>query len=212
MQRNTYHSLAIISIAILMMTAFSGCDKKQTNESDSSPKAAATLTEAVTEEPSDKESAEMRKETIAEEKDAEEPSEEQSAASVTKEEMPPKDTPQEAAQQPSSHPVYMGVWGNVGGTGFMFDMNGTTGSYIPYDIAEAKEYGARRQLKLVSYDPKSGKCIINAFLKGKYIGQFSGLFNEEEVEFDEGSHSYQSYGGIFTSVKGAKLEFNFHFD
>lgn len=111
------------------------------------------------------------------------------------------------------HPVYMGVWGGVGGTGFMLDMNGTTGSYIPYDMAEAKEYGERRQLKLVSYDPKSGLCIINAYLKGKYIGQFKGTFEEEEVKMDEGgSYSYQAYSGVFTSEKGAKLNFNFHFD
>ena len=111
------------------------------------------------------------------------------------------------------HPVYMGVWGGVGGTGFLFDMNGTTGSYIPYDMAEAKEYGERRQLKLVSYDPKSGLCIINAYLKGKYIGQFKGIFEEAEVEMDGGgSHSYQAYSGVFTSEKGAKLNFNFHYD
>ena len=111
------------------------------------------------------------------------------------------------------HPVYMGVWGGVGGTGFMLDMNGTTGSYIPYDMAEAKEYGERRQLKLVSYDPKNGLCIINAYQKDKYIGQFKGNFEEAEVEMDGGgSHSYQAYSGVFTSEKGAKLNFNFHFD
>jgi hypothetical protein len=111
------------------------------------------------------------------------------------------------------HPVFMGVWGGVGGTGFMLDMNGTTGSYIPYDMAEAKEYGERRQLKLVSYDSKSGLCIINAYLKGKYIGQFKGTFEEAEVKMDGGgSYSYQAYSGVFTSEKGAKLNFNFHFD
>ena len=110
-------------------------------------------------------------------------------------------------------PVYMGMWGRVGGTGFLFDMDGTTGSYIPYDIAEAKEYGARRQLKLVSYNPNDGKCVINAYLQGKYIGQFSGVFFEEEIDKDEdGPFVVQSYNGIFTSVKGAKLEFSFHFD
>lgn len=119
----------------------------------------------------------------------------------------------EGGSKEGLHPVYMGVWGGVGGTGFLFDMNGTTGSYIPYDMAEAKEYGERRQLKLVSYDPKSGLCIINAYLKGKYIGQFKGTFEEAEVEMDGGgSHSYQAYSGVFTSEKGAKLNFNFHFD
>ena len=124
-----------------------------------------------------------------------------------------KASPAEEGSQGGLHPVYMGVWGGVGVTGFLFDMNGTTGSYIPYDMAEAKEYGERRQLKLVSYDPKSGLCIINAYLKGKYIGQFKGTFEEAEVEMDGGgSHSYQVYSGVFTSEKGAKLNFNFHFD
>ena len=107
----------------------------------------------------------------------------------------------------------MGVWGSVGGTGFMLDMNGTEGSYIPYDIAEAKEYGERRQLKLVAYDPKSGRCVINAYLKGKYIGQFEGIFEEAEHTTDDGdTYTFQAYNGIFTSEKGAKLEFHFHFD
>lgn len=111
------------------------------------------------------------------------------------------------------HPVYMGMWGAVGGTGFLFDMDGTKGSYIPYDMGEAKEYGERRQLELVSYDPKSGNCIINAFLRGKYIGQFKGIFEEDEVELDEGgSHAFQAYNGTFTSDKGAVLKFHFHFD
>lgn len=116
-------------------------------------------------------------------------------------------------KKPAVNPVYMGMWGNVGGTGFLFDMNGTEGSYIPYDIAEAKEYGARRQLKLVSYDPKSGRCVINAYLNGAYIGQFDGEFQEEECETDDGgSYAFQAYNGIFKSVKGAKLDFHFHFD
>lgn len=110
-------------------------------------------------------------------------------------------------------PLYMSVWGNVGGTGFLFDMDGTKGSYIPYDIAEAKTYGERRQLELVSYNPESGKCIVNAYLKGKYIGQFEGDFEEAVRETDDGgTYTYQTYDGIFTSVKGAKLDFHFHFD
>lgn len=111
------------------------------------------------------------------------------------------------------HSVYMGVWGMVGGTGVNFDMDGTTGSYIPYDLAEAKEYGARRQLKLVSYDPKSGTCVINAYLNGKYIGQFDGIFEEYEGKTDDGGDYFlQAYNGIFKSVKGDKLEFHLHFD
>ena len=129
---------------------------------------------------------------------------------------PTKESSPEPPKEPKAHkpqPVYMGVWGSVGGTGFLFDMNGLTGSYRPYDIADAREYGQRRQLKLEDYDPKSGRCIINAYLKGEYIGQFDGICEEMEVEKDDGmSYGYQAYNGIFTSNKGARLEFHFHFD
>lgn len=109
--------------------------------------------------------------------------------------------------------VYMSMWGHAGETGFLFDMDGTTGSYIPYDMAQAKEYGERRQLKLVSYNPTDGACVINAYLRGKYIGQFRGTFNEEDIEMDDGgSHYVQAYGGVFTSAKGAKVDFSFYFD
>ena len=107
----------------------------------------------------------------------------------------------------------MGVWGTVGGTGFNFDMDGTTGSYIPFDMAEGKEYGARRQLKLVSYNPSTGDCVIDALLKGKYIGRFVGIFEEEEVDTGDGeTHCLQAYNGMFKSVNGDSLPFNFHFD
>lgn len=107
----------------------------------------------------------------------------------------------------------MSMWGHAGETGFLFDMDGTTGSYIPYDMAQAKEYGERRQLKLVSYNPTDGACVINAYLRGKYIGQFRGTFNEEDIEMDDGgSHYVQAYGGVFTSAKGAKVDFSFYFD
>jgi len=128
--------------------------------------------------------------------------------------IPDEGEEKELSEEPASpHPIHMGVWGNCGGTGFLFDMNGTKGSYIPYDIAEAKEYGARRDLELVSYTPKDGKCVINAYLQGKYIGQFKGIFMEEEVNVGENtSNLIQSYDGIFTSVNGAKLDFHFHYD
>lgn len=110
-------------------------------------------------------------------------------------------------------PVYMGMWGNVGETGFLFDMNGMTGNYIPYNMGEGKEYGERRQLKLVSYNPSTGLCIIDAYLADKFIGQFEGTFEEAELDMGDGETKYvQGYNGIFTSVNGAKLDFNFHFD
>ena len=114
---------------------------------------------------------------------------------------------------PSRSVVYMGMWGHVGGTGFLFDMNGTSGHYIPYDMGEGKEYGERRELELVSYDQTSGLCVIAAYLHGRFIGRFEGRFEEAELDMGDGESKYvQAYDGIFTSVKGAKLDFHFHFD
>lgn len=215
MKRETIINLAgMLSVFILLFVAtlFTGCDNK--NKSGSGQENVSvdkSISEKVDVEKQGSDTAKVSKAVESVNKDVK-----------VSENANEKDKENHEAKEASFvgggskeglHPVYMGVWGGVGGTGFLFDMNGTTGSYIPYDMAEAKEYGERRQLKLVSYDPKSGLCIINAYLKGKYIGQFKGTFEEAEVEMDGGgSHSYQAYSGVFTSEKGAKLNFNFHFD
>lgn len=199
-----------VFILLFMATLFAGCDNKNKSESG---KENVSVDKSINESA---DAAKLSSDTAAVLKVAENASE--NANESEDENANEKQEANEASaagggSEGGLHPVYMGVWGGVGGTGFMFDMNGTTGSYIPYDLAEAKEYGERRQLKLVSYDPKSGLCIINAYLKGKYIGQFKGTFEEAEVEMDEGgTYSYQAYAGVFTSEKGAKLNFNFHFD
>ena len=192
-------SFALV-ISLFVVTSLTSCEKKNANEGAVSPVPAGQVSGDAPEKPTDN--------TVREE-----PTD--STVGVESSEMPEDAEAENTApeQKEKLTPVYMGMWGGVGGTGFLFDMDGITGSYIPYDIAEAKEYGARRQLKLVSYDPKSGRCVINAFLKGKYIGQFDGEFFDSEEEDDEGhTHAFQSYNGIFKSVKGAKLDFHFHFD
>ena len=105
------------------------------------------------------------------------------------------------------HPVYMGMWGTIGESNFLFSMDGTTGEYIPEDIEEGTEDKVRRQLKLVSYNPENGRCVINAFFKNKYIGQFNGVFSEKSDAFP-----IESYNGTFTSVEGSKLEFILHYE
>ena len=201
MKTNIQHLITAIIPTIMLLLLLSGCnDKKEEAKNPASTpatevngKSQQTITDSK-----DAADAAAPADTLATEK-----AEEASSQLVS-------ETPKERNQL---HPVYMGVWGVVGGTGVNFDMDGTTGSYIPYDIAEAKEYGARRQLKLVSYDPKSGSCVINAYLNGKYIGQFDGIFEEYEGKTDDGGDYFmQAYNGIFKSVKGDKLKFNFHFD
>lgn len=201
MKTNIQHLITAIIPTIMLLLLLSGCnDKKEEAKNPASTpatevngKSQQTITDSK-----DAADAAAPADTLATE-EAEEASSQLAS-----------ETPKERNQL---HPVYMGVWGVVGGTGVNFDMDGTTGSYIPYDIAEAKEYGARRQLKLVSYDPKSGSCVINAYLNGKYIGQFDGIFEEYEGKTDDGGDYFmQAYNGIFKSVKGDKLKFNFHFD
>ena len=123
---------------------------------------------------------------------------------------------QPQASAPSQHRssgagVYMGLWGQIGDSNdVQFEMNGTTGFY---SYKRNGQDSGRRTLRLVSYDPLSGRCIIDAFAAGKKIGQFDGTFTEMDEVDDEGEHHYgQSYNGKFKSTNGAKLDFMLYFD
>ena len=148
----------------------------------------------------EKESAAVAvKEEIASSK-AESKAEEQSAEKEVE-----KTTPS------SSDGVYMGLWGQIGDSENVdFEMNGTTG-YYSYE--RNGQNSGRRTLKLVSYDNRTGRCVIEAFSNGKSIGKFDGQFNEIDVEDDEGEHHYgQSYAGKFTSTNGTVLDFSMYAD
>ena len=195
------HLITAIIPTIMLLLLFSGCNDKKEEAKDQTSTPATEVNG-------------KSQQTITDSKDAADVAVTSDTLATEEAEAAPSQLASEASKEKNRlHPVYMGVWGVVGGTGVNFDMDGTTGSYIPYDFAEAKEYGARRQLKLVSYDPKSGSCVINAYLNGKYIGQFDGIFEEYEGKTDDGGDYFmQAYNGIFKSVKGDKLKFNFHFD
>lgn len=186
---------------LLLAVLFSGCNDKKEEAKDQTSTPATEVNG-------------KSQQTVTDSKDVADVAATSDTLATEEAEAAPSQLASEASKEKNRlHPVYMGVWGVVGGTGVNFDMDGTTGSYIPYDFGEAKEYGARRQLKLVSYDPKSGSCVINAYLNGKYIGQFDGTFEEYEGKTDDGGDYFmQAYNGIFKSVKGDKLKFNFHFD
>ncbi len=80
--------------------------------------------------------------------------------------------------------------GTIGGdAGSTFTLNGHEGSYI--------FVGATRQSKLVSYNPQTGKLVVDAYLNGSKIGFFDGIYANGR------------YKGIFKNTNnGAKLEFN----
>lgn len=109
--------------------------------------------------------------------------------------------------------VYMGLWGNIGEEGYVFDMNGTTGKCTHYDLAEGKEDGESWQLTLVSYDSVSGQCVIDAHSEGQRIGRFDGIFEEDEMQLDEETtHLFQQYKGKFKDAKGEEVDFLLYYD
>lgn len=73
-------------------------------------------------------------------------------------------------------------------------MNGITGSYQVWNE------NTERTLRLASWKPNTGECVINAYLGERYIGVFEGTIG--------GIDDYPTYySGVFTSVNGTKLDF-----
>lgn len=97
--------------------------------------------------------------------------------------------------------INMTLSGKVGGEAEM-EMQGESGWYImTYKGADP----TKRTLELESFNSTDGQCVLNAYLKGKYIGKFIG-----RIEKENDSKTIQTYEGIFESVKGVKLDFYFH--
>ena len=123
---------------------------------------------------------------------------------VTAEPMPsPVPTSAKKIKTPK---VYMGLWGSIGETQCPdFTMNGTTGYYILNGQEKA-----RRTLKLVSYNEKTSRCVINAYFKGKYIGKFDGVYTEDYVP--EADKYVCVYNCTLISVNGTKLDCYLYID
>ena len=119
--------------------------------------------------------------------------------------------PSQAKGKSSAKGVYMGLWGRIGDSDQAeFEMNGTTGTY---SYTRQGQNSGKRTLRLVSYDERSGRCIIDAFAAGNKIGTFDGTFFEVSETDDEGvEHFGQSYNGKFISTNGAQLDFMLYFD
>ncbi len=125
------------------------------------------------------------------------------------ERQPTKDDTPKAKEKPEE--VRMSLWGNIGDSEEVdFEMEGTTGYY---SYRRKGQDSGQRTLQLSSYDKSTGKCIIDAYYNGNYIGKFDGIFNEIDVTDDEGEHHYgQSYGGKFISVKNIEIDFYLYAD
>ncbi len=103
----------------------------------------------------------------------------------------------------SASKVYIGVWGYIGDQKADLEVNGTTGWYYLSDNENAK-----RKLVLQSYNKRTGRVVLKAYYKGKFIGTLDGTFQE----FDEPDHYGQTYNGKFKSVNGTVLEFGLYYD
>lgn len=113
-----------------------------------------------------------------------------------------EEAPVEEPATPQSR-VEMSLWGSIGDTQCQdFTMNGTTGYYIMDGPDNVK-----RTMTLKSYDPNSGHCELDAYLRGKYIGTFIGNY-----ELIGGEHPANIYKGKFHSVRGIVLDYYLYVD
>lgn len=107
--------------------------------------------------------------------------------------------------------LYFSLWGSIGDSDDIdFVMNGATGFYT---YNRKGQQAIKRTLKLSSYNRSTGKLILNAYLKEKYIGKFDGIFKEEHVNIGNGEYKYITvYSGEFISIKGIRLKFYLYCD
>lgn len=112
---------------------------------------------------------------------------------------------------PKQPEVYMSLWGSIGDSEEVdFEMRGTSGWYI---YKRNGTTGPKRTLKLKSFNTKTRRCLIDAYLNGKYIGCFEGKFIDDVIDLDDGEQKVvQVYDGVFKSVNGAKIDFYLYYD
>ena len=95
--------------------------------------------------------------------------------------------------------VYMQYGGQIAGSEVYFQMNGSSGYYT------VTGNSTTRTLKLQSYNPRTGRCVIKAYYKGKCIGTLNGIYHP-------GEYRYDYYQGTFKSTKGGSYSFDLSSD
>lgn len=107
--------------------------------------------------------------------------------------------------------IHFGFWGTIGDADDAeMTMDGLTGTY---SYGNRGKQGIMRTLKFVSYDKASGHLVLNAYLKGEYIGKFDGHYSYEDVDRGGGDIiGAGSYSGKFISVKGVSISFSLYCD
>lgn len=103
----------------------------------------------------------------------------------------------------AANKVYIGVWGNIGSSQADLEVSGTTGWYYLNGNSNAK-----RKLVLQSYNKRTGRVILKAYYKGKFIGTLNGIF--KEIKSPE--HYGQTFNGKFKSENGTVFDFYLYYD
>lgn len=102
-------------------------------------------------------------------------------------------------------PVEMSLWSCGHDFPGEIDVKGQIGCY--------KNGADKYILRVVSYDKGSGRCVLEAYLRGKTIGKFIGDYSTDSFVDDEGyDHYVASYNGMFHYTDGRQKEFQFYFD
>lgn len=116
---------------------------------------------------------------------------------------------QQSVSSQNKKGVNIALTGKIGTSEAYLNMEGLNGSYS-YDLPNGR---VERRLEFVSYDKKTGRLILKAKdKKGKYIGQFSGIYKSEKYTEEGQRLEYDKYKGIFTNYKGVKVDFDLYMD
>lgn len=98
------------------------------------------------------------------------------------------------APQPKPNPVEMSLGCGTPDFPGEIDANGQIGYY--------KKDDDKYILRVVSYDKHSGKCVLEAYLRGQTIGKFIGIYGTE--------YGSLCYYGKFHYTNGKQKEFQFY--
>lgn len=118
-------------------------------------------------------------------------------------------SPQMASAQQTGKGINIALTGKIGDSEGFLSMDGLNGSYS-YDLPNGK---VERRLEFVSYNKKTGRLILKAKdKKGKYVGQFNGIYKAQKYTEDGHQLRTDTYKGIFTNYKGVKIDFDLYMD
>ena len=109
------------------------------------------------------------------------------------------------APAPKPTPVEISLWSLGPEFSGDIDVKGQIGCY--------KNGADKYSLRVVSYEKGSGRCVLEAYLRGKTIGKFIGNYSTDSFVDDEGYDYYvASYNGTFHYTDGRQKKFQFFVD